>query len=444
MVGEPAAPLPGVWSAGYTAAAGLALPFAFLRLAWRGLREPEYLSGWGQRLGLLRPRPEPATRIWLHAVSVGEVRSLTPLIQGLREEAPGVRLFLTTTTPSGAATIRAQWGTGIDYAYLPFDLSPAVGAFLDRLRPAVSLMAENEIWPSLFHACHLRGIPIALVNARLSNRSCKGYRALAGLFRPLLSRLRLVAAQSELDAGRFRSLGVPPDRIRVPGNLKFDLELPADLDDRIRRIRQEVFSHRPVFLAASTHDGEETVLLRVFQRVRGEHPQVLLVLAPRHPVRAESLLQLCRREGYTGVARRSRGQVPREGDAVYLLDTLGELLPFCGAAEVVFVGGSLVPHGGHNVLEPAAVGVPVLLGRHYCNFRVAVEALAEVGAAHVVEDAGQLGASLSHWLSDAELRTRAGRRGQQVMHANRGATARLLADLRPLLPSGGDVRTPVV
>ena len=176
------------------------------------------------------------------------------------------------------------------------------------------------------------------------------------------------------------------------------------------------------------------MLLRVFQRVRSEHPQALLVLAPRHPVRAEALLQLCQRAGYVNVARRSRGQVPTGNDTVYLLDTLGELLPFCGAAEVVFVGGSLVPHGGHNALEPAALGVPVLIGRHHANFGDIVAALAEVGAAQVVEDAGHLAASLSRWLSDADLRTAAGRRGQQAVHANRGATNRLMADLRPFLP----------
>lgn len=431
------APFPpqGVLSLGYAALSHVILPFAFARLLWRGLREPAYLHGWSQRLGRLRLKQAVGPRIWLHAVSVGEVRSLFPLISKLQEEVPGAPLFLSTTTPTGMETIRTQWGKSIDCSYLPFDAPPAVETFLDRLRPSLALVAENEIWPAMFRACHLRGIPLALINARLSERSWKRYRMLSSLFRPLLSHLCLVAAQSDLDAGRFRTLGARADRVSVPGNLKFDVALSAELDSQAVRIRQELFGHRPVCLAASTHEGEEAMLLRVFQRVRSEHPQALLVLAPRHPVRAEALLQLCRREGYVNVARRSHGQVPREGDSVYLLDTLGELLPFCGAAEVVFVGGSLVPHGGHNVLEPAALGVPVLIGRYHANFHDIVRVLVEAGAACIVENAGHLAASLSQWLSNAELRSVTGRRGQQVVHANRGATIRLMDDLRPFLPT---------
>lgn len=425
------------WLGGYAIIATLLLPLAYLRLAWCGLRDPAYLQGWRQRLGqtTVRPAATPRdVRIWLHAVSVGELRSLAPLIRRLRAVLPTECLYLTTTTPGGISTIRALWGDTIAHSFLPFDAPYAVRRFLGQLRPTLALVAENEIWPTLFAACHARNIPVALINARVSARSWRGYQLLSTLFRPLLSRLCLVAAQSELDAGRFRNLGVSAEQVRVPGNLKFDLELPAELDDRVVHIRKELLRHRPAWLAASTHEGEEAMLLRVLQRVRSEHPQLLLILAPRHPVRAEAVLQLCRREGFTNVARRSLGQRPGEGDAVYILDTLGELLPFCGATEVVFVGGSLVPHGGHNVLEPAALGIPILIGRHYHNFCDAVEALVEVGAARIVQDTGQLMSNLSQWLSDAELRTAAGRRGRQVIHANRGSTLRLLDDLAPWLP----------
>ena len=424
------------WLGGYAIIATLLLPLAFLRLAWCGLRDPAYLRGWRQRLGQARPNTAPRdVCIWLHAVSVGELRSLAPLIRQLRTELPSECLYITTTTPGGLSTIRALWGDAIAHSYLPFDAPYAVRRFLEQLRPTLALVAENEIWPMLFAACYARDIPVALINARISVRSWRGYQLLSALFQPLLARLCLVAAQSELDAGRFRNLGVSAEQVRVPGNLKFDLELPAEIDDHVLHIRQGLLRHRPAWLAASTHEGEEAMLLRVLQRVRSEHPQLLLILAPRHPVRAEAVLQLCRREGFTNVARRSRGQLPGEDDAVYLLDTLGELLPFCGATEVVFVGGSLVPHGGHNVLEPAALGIPVLIGRHYHNFCDAVEALVEVGAARIVQDTGQLMSSLSQWLSDAELRSAAGRRGRQVLHANRGSTLRLLDDLAPWLPN---------
>jgi len=415
----------------YNLCAWCLLPLVLLRLSLLGARDRGYLRGWAERFGRpSRLRAPDAGRIWLHAVSVGEIQAARPLLQRLPERFPGRRLLVTTTTPSGAR-ILARLGDAMDmdFAYLPFDLSFAVAAFLDRCRPELAIVMETEIWPNLFVACRDRGIPLVLANARLSDRSLAGYRRLPALFREAFEAVSLVAAQDDQSASRYRELGVPASKLRVTGNIKFDIAFPPDMEEDALRLRHELFADRVAWIAASTHEGEEREVLRAFRLVEAEHPGSLLILAPRHPWRQKRVLEECRRAGYPRVFCRSQGSRRPLAEPVLLLDTLGELPLFYAASEVAFVGGSLVAHGGQNPLEPAALGVPVIAGPHYANFSSVVALLREAGAAWIVRDHRELAGRVSQLLADEVLRRLAGGKGREIVARHRGAADRLLREL---------------
>ena len=403
----------------------LLLPLALLRLLWRGRRAPAYRRRWGERLGLYGDRPMVAG-LWIHAVSVGETQAAAPLIKHFLDQHPDLGVMVTTTTPTGSDRLRALFEDRVRHVYVPYDLPLILNRFLDRVRPRLAVVMETEIWPNLLRVCEHRGIPVILGNARLSARSARGYARLGGLTRETFSRLYLVAAQAEADAERFIALGVPAERVRVTGSIKFDLRQPASLEDKAEALRRLWGSDRPVWVAGSTHEGEEESLLAAQRHVREALPRALLVLVPRHPERFDRVAALAQRSGL-GLVRRSTGTLCGPEASVFLGDTMGELPVLIAAADAAFIGGSLVPVGGHNLLEAAAVGVPVAIGPHAFNFAEITRLLVAEGAAVQVVDTEELTRLMITWLGDAALRARIGEQGRRVVTRNRGALARLIA-----------------
>ena len=409
----------------YTLILRLLLPLVLLRLYWRSLRAPEYRRRIGERLARETP-PAPAADVWVHAVSVGEVQAAEPLIRHLRNRAPSERVLVTTSTPTGAARLRDLFGTAVTHRYAPYDLPEVVERFLDRVRPRLVIVMETEIWPNLLERCAARAIPVILANARLSARSASGYARLATLTRETLNRFDLIAAQAPADAGRFLTLGADPGRVTVTGSIKFDQRPPASLTERAEVMRRTWGGNRPVWVAASTHEGEDEAMIEAHRRIREQVPGALLVLVPRHPERFDRVAALVSRAGLD-LVRRSTGDPCTERTAVFLGDSMGELPVLLAAADAAFIGGSLVPTGGHNPLEAAAVGVPVVTGPHVFNFAAITELLVAEGAAAQVADAASLAALLAGWLTDAARRTQIGEQGRRVVEANRGALKRLIA-----------------
>jgi len=410
----------------------LLTPLVLARLAWLGRRNPGYWQCWPERFGFIVSNTSASAPLWLHAVSVGEVQAAAPLVRQLRELHPDLPIWITTTTPTGADAVARLFGEQLGHSYMPYDLPGAVTRFLRRLRPRLVVIMETELWPNLFASCAQQQIPLVLANVRLSARSAAGYRRIAVLTSEMLGHVSAIAAQSAEDARRLAELGVPPERMQVTGSMKFDITLPPGIHEQGEALRRVLGVNRPVWIAASTHAGEEQQVLDAHARLRERLPQALLILVPRHPERFDEVASLCQHQGYSLVRRRDNELCTKE-TSVYLVDTMGEL-PICyAAAEVAFVGGSLVPTGGHNMLEASAVGVPVISGPHVFNFGVIFRLLSEVGAACSVQDAEELARCLEQYLGDAEARARAGEAGLKLVAANRGAVNRVLAMLKPLL-----------
>lgn len=407
----------------YSLLVALLIPLALLRLLWRSRRAPAYRERWRERLAR-EPEPPAPVDVWLHAVSVGEVQAALPVLRHLLQQ--DVRVLVTTTTPTGAARLRELLGDAALHRYTPFDLPGIMSRFLDRAAPRLVLVMETEVWPNMLAACDARGIQTMLVNARLSARSARGYARVARFSAETMRRFSCIAAQGAADAERFQALGVKPEQIVVTGSIKFDVQPPASLTDRAEVLRRAWGNDRPVWVAASTREGEEEQVLAAHAMVRADLPTALLVLVPRHPERFERVAALVRRAGF-GLARRSLDEPCPAHVAVYLGDSMGELAVFFAAADVAFVGGSLVPTGGHNLLEPAAAGLPVLAGPHTFNFAAITRLLRERGALTQVADADGLAAVLRRWLTNAAERARVGEQGRRVIVENRGALGQVTA-----------------
>lgn len=410
------------------------LPFIVLRMLWRSRRAPGYRQRLAERCGYFPAPDKPeAPAIWVHAVSVGETLAAAALIENLLQEYPGHRLVVTTTTPTGSEQVKALFGDRVFHVYVPWDTPMAVRRFLRRTRPRILLLMETELWPNLLHYSHASGCRILLANARLSARSARGYARVAGLTRSMFEQLDAVACQSIADGERFLSLGLPRQALHITGSIKFDIDLDAQLQQRARNIRARLRSQsRPVIVAASTHPGEEEQILAAFAQLRQMHSQCLLVLVPRHPERCDDVQELCSSAGWQ-LVRRSAGVDPGPADAVLLVDTLGELSLLYAAATVAVVGGSLVARGGHNVLEPAAWGVPVVTGLYLENFAEIAAMLLRAGAMISVDDPARLGACLLELLDDPLRCQQMGSAGQKVVAENEGARQRLLALVPGLL-----------
>lgn len=415
----------------YIALSYLLTPVLIGVILWRGRRNRGYWRHLGQRFGLGRPLARPGA-LWVHAVSVGEVQAAAPLVRALQRRYPDRPLVITSMTPTGAERARALFGDSVDRRFVPYDLPGSVRRFFDRVRPDLAIIMETELWPNLFNECGRRGVPLVLASARISPRSVGRYRRLASLFRETLSHGIVIAAQSEADATRFRSIGASTERTHVTGNLKFDFELPEEVRRLGREFRAAQAGARPVWVAASTHAGEEAIALAAHRQVLLRCPEAVLLLVPRHPERFGPVAEWLEREG-VGYVRRSTGRQLRADQAVFLGDTLGELMIFYAASDVALVAGSLVPVGGHNLLEPASLGLPVLVGPHTFNSEdIARQFLAE-GAAREVRDADMLSEAVITLLGDRAAREAMGQRGRSVVEGNRGALARLLDLVDPLL-----------
>jgi len=409
----------------------LLAPVVIAMEAWKSLTSPEYRGRLGQRLGYGVPKP-PADCIWVHGVSVGEVQAAAALVQALRRQHPEVPVVVSTVTPTGMQRARTLFGDTVQHCYLPYDLPGAVRRFLGRTRPRVAIILETEIWPTLYNSLGRRGIPLVLASARVSTRSLGRYRRMASLFRETLSHGILIGAQTPVDAERFLDIGAPADRVRVTGNVKFDLEIPAAAIDAGREFRARCAAGRPVWIAGSTHEGEEEAALAAHLRVRERHPDALLLLVPRHPQRFEAVRALLRRRG-VGFAQRSAGEAPAATQSVFLVDTLGELQMFYAAADVAFVAGSLVPVGGHSLLEPAVLGLPMLSGPHTHNAQEVADLFEQCGALVIVRSPDELAARIGGWFDDPARARADGERGRQAVAQSRGAVGRIVAMVTPLL-----------
>ncbi|MCQ4294166.1 lipid IV(A) 3-deoxy-D-manno-octulosonic acid transferase [Pseudomonas stutzeri] len=416
----------------YTLLFHLGLPLVFLRLLWRARRAPAYSRRVGERFAIGLPPLRPGG-IWVHAVSVGESIAAAPMIRELMARYPQLPITVTCMTPTGSERIQALFGDSVQHCYLPYDLPWAAARFLDRLRPKLAVVMETELWPNHIHQCARRGIPVALVNARLSERSARGYARFARLTAPMLAELSLIAVQTAAEAERFRQLGARPECVVVTGSIKFDLTIDPALLTRATDLRgQWAALERPLWIAASTHVGEDEIILAAHRQLLAAHPQALLILVPRHPERFASVFELCRNEGFVAV-RRSKGEAVSAGTQVLVGDTMGELLFLYALADIAFVGGSLVPNGGHNLLEPAALGKPVLSGPHLFNFLEISAQLRDAGALREVQDAAGLASTVSELWRDPDGAARMRDAGVAVLKANQGALARLLAGLGRLL-----------
>jgi 3-deoxy-D-manno-octulosonic-acid transferase len=396
----------------------------------RGISNRAYLQRLGERLGIGYPRLERC--IWIHAVSVGEVVAAVPLIRALARRYPDRPLLVTTVTPTGAARVAALFGDEVQHTYIPFETPTMVDRFYAATNPDVALVLETEIWPNLYRGCGVRGIPLVLVSARISPKSVRSYRRLLPLFRETLSHGIVIAAQSDADAERFLSLGAAPERTRVTGNIKFDVELAPDLPLRGQELRSELFGDRPVWIAASTHEGEEELVLDAHRILIEKHPELLLLLVPRHPQRFQAVRELAAKQPMSVVAR-TEGVPCSAATQVFLGDTMGELPLFYAASDVAFVGGSLVPVGGHNLLEPAALGLPLLSGPHVFNAQEIADMFVARHACSIVNDSIELAGEVARLLSDAATAARMGEAGRDILERNRGALARLMAMIEPLV-----------
>ena len=417
----------------YTAALGAALiaaaPSALYRRVSRGV--PLRLA---QRLGY-GPRREGRPCGWVHAVSVGESIAATPIVEGIRRLRPDLPLVVTTVTETGARVVADRFGRSVQHRFFPLDLPGAARRAIGAIDPAFLVCMETELWPNVLRALAQRRVPVMIANGRVSDRSYPRYRAVRRFLGPVLADVRVFAMQSEEDARRILALGAPPERVFVTGNVKHDAAPPAPEGGRGWRERLGLVAGAPVWIAGSTHRGEDEVLLRAHAKVRGDVPGLTLIVAPRHPERAGEVCGLVRAHGFEPVLRTALGG-PRGDGAVVIVDTVGELASMYAAADAVFVGGSLVEAGGHNVLEPAAHGKPVLVGPHTENFREAAALLLDGGGGQLVKDADELAATLSRWLTDAALRGTVGSAARAAAAARPGAVRETLALIqRFLLPS---------
>jgi len=418
----------------YTLALLLLAPFAFIWFAWRSLRQTGQMDKLGERLGS-SPFMQPGTAIWVHGASVGEIRAAAPLIQALHRAHPDRPILVTTFTATGRRHARQLFGDKVMVSLLPYDLPFFVSRWLNCTKPAVALIMETEIWPNLYAGCAKRRIPLLLVSARMSERAFKRYSdwKLRGITRDALRRTAAIAVQTPSDRERFRALGADESRLTLMGNLKFDIAVTDETLGAGRAMREKLFGSAKVLVAASTREGEEPLLLDAFKRLLQGQPNTVLVLAPRHPDRANAVGALISAAGF-GFRRRSAGDAPVKAGEVLLVDVLGQLMKFFAAGDVAFVGGTLVPVGGHNLLEPAALSLPVLVGPYLDNVKDVAEMMHEAGALTVVQDPQSLATAAAWLLGNPATRKSIGEVARAKVEENRGALDRALALVKATLP----------
>jgi 3-deoxy-D-manno-octulosonic-acid transferase len=417
----------------YTALYALALIFSLPYWLVGMLRDGKYRAGLKERLGFVPQRlklpDEIEKSIWIHAVSVGEVLAMTSLLAALQAESSGMRVFVSTTTLSGQQLARDRFGES-NVFYLPLDLPHSVSAFMRVIRPAMLVMAETEFWPNLLRLAKESGAHVVVVNARISDRSLPGYKRFRFLLHRALQCVDMFLAQTQTDCERLITIGAAPDRVTVAGNLKFDIKAPAE-SGLSRALRHVLAPEQRVLIFGSTVEGEEALLISCFKAVLRDVPQALIILAPRHPERFDAVAELLRTSGVSFWRRSAWNSAPLVG-GVLLLDTIGELASVYSLADIAVVGGSFVPRGGHNILEPAQFAKPIIIGPHYQNFRDIVLAFLAHDAVRVVQ-APQLPETVLQLLQSPHESERLGSRAWHVIQGGRGSTQRTAQTLRELL-----------
>ncbi|MDF7650873.1 lipid IV(A) 3-deoxy-D-manno-octulosonic acid transferase [Candidatus Pantoea formicae] len=416
----------------YTALLYLIQPLIWLRLWLRGRKAPAYRKRWAERYGYCVGKVQPHG-IVLHSVSVGETLAAVPLVRALRHRYPTLPITVTTMTPTGSERAQSAFGKDVHHVYLPYDLPGSINRFLDTVNPRLVIIMETELWPNIIRILHQRQIPLVIANARLSERSAKGYKKLGGFMRDLLQRITLIAAQNNEDAERFLSLGLKRSHLAVTGSLKFDISVTPELAAKAVTLRRQWASRRQVWIATSTHEGEEAIILDAHRRLLNQFPDLLLILVPRHPERFKDACDLAQKRGFSFTLR-SSGEIPSSATQVVIGDTMGELMMLYGIADIAFVGGSLVERGGHNPLEPAAHAIPVLMGPHIWNFKDICAKLQQAEGLITVTDVVSLEKEVANLLKDDDYRRYYGRHAVEVLHQNQGALQRLLQLLEPHLP----------
>lgn len=411
----------------YTLFLYLFLPVILLRLVIRGFRNPDYWHRWGERFGwgIVDMRSD----IWIHAVSVGETRAAAPLIQALLARNGG-SILVTTMTPTGSDEVRRLFGGSVRHCYAPYDYPGAVGRFLDAVRPKTTIIMETEIWPNIISRCSGRGIPILFANLRLSERSFNKYSKVSGFIGAILREVSKFAVQSARDSRHLQALGALPEAVEITGSIKFDVRIPASLTEVAQVLRREWGRERRVWIAGSTHEEEDEMVLGVYRKLRDKYPDLILVIVPRHPERFAPVTRLMKKSGLNVVCRSEAKHDLTDTD-IYVGDTMGELTLLYAASDVATVGGSLIRHGGHNVLEPCALGIPVVFGPHMFNFMQISQLVLERGAGIQVEDESELLDAVDGYLGDPYKRFSTGEAGRKLIEENKGALDKTLALFSP-------------
>ena len=403
----------------YTGLFSLLLPFVLLRLYWRGFKQAAYRQRWRERLALFK-QTYPTGVVWFHAVSVGEAEAAFPLIRRLQQQHPETPILVTTTTPTGSARVQTVLAETVHHVYLPYDIPVILTRFFKVFRPSMLVVLEKEIWPNLFAQCGENHIPLLIVNARLSARSAKSYRLISSLVKPALANVNKILAQTEHDRIHFIEIGAKPETVEVSGNLKFDIDIPAALIEQGKALRRQLFPARFVWIVASTHAGEEELFFKQYPVLKQQIPELLLLIVPRHPERFETVRQLARQHSLK-VVKRSENDLIDAATDIYLADTMGELKMLYAVADVAFVGGSMVSVGGHNILEPLAIGVPVMFGPHMINFKEIAANVLQQQAAVQCCSAVDAGEQLLNLYQDHEKCRQMVERGYRFIRQNRGA-----------------------
>ncbi len=419
----------------------LALPVIFGRLYFKGRLNPMYRQRWKERLAIIPEIKNNNSQkvIWIHAVSVGEVEATAPLVKKLFTEYSDLQIIMTTTTPTGAETVArrypVQFDKRIKHFYIPYDLTILISRFIRKANPDLIIIMETEVWPNFIHVCDQKNISIMIANARMSERSAKGYQRLSSLSKPTFSKLNAVAAQTDQDAKRIISLGAKTDNVVVSGSLKFDQKLPVDIEKRSFELRENFGSKRPVWIAASTHEGEEEKVLVAHKQIIKKIPDCLLILVPRHPERFDHVYALCEKSKFK-TGRRSlekNNEQQQANNQVYLADTMGDLLLCYGAADVAFVGGSLAEIGGHNLLEPVSLGVPVIMGPHTFKIEKIFQTFVDENAVVCINNTDELTEKIVSYLQNEQERFAIGKRAKDLVERNQGSTQKHMDLIKELL-----------
>lgn len=406
------------------------MPLVLLRLLWRSRKSPNYRQRISERFGFF-PKKLPAS-IWVHAVSMGETIAAIPLIKAIKNQYPDLPIVLTNMTITGSARAQAAFGDTVLHSYVPYDLPGTVSRFISRINPKMIIVMETELWPNLFAIAHKKNIPIVLANARLSEKSAKGYQLIAPLTRQMLSAINVLASQGVADAERFIKLGMKKENVIVTGNIKFDLELPKNLLEKSKALREQLGNNRLIWIAASTHPGEDEIILNAHHEILKKIPQALLILVPRHPERFESVASLCKEKNFS-ISRRSLNEPCNENIKIFLGDSMGEMMLMYSVCDVAFVGGSFAQVGGHNMLEPAALEKPVLTGPILFNFAEISQMMIDAKGMQVVKDADELAEKIINFFSNESERKQIGTNALSVVEKNRGALQKQMHAIKNVL-----------